>query len=431
MRALAVLVVLALLASGAHADDRRPIAGFTVKGDSKVTDTTLGYLAHVHIGDPVGPEDLPRLQEALVSSELFESVAVALEDAPGGYQVVATIDDKLSWIIGPTVYFLPSNRAIGVGFAENDFRGHDQKILLYGQLGTKTSIFFATFLDPSVHGTPLQYRADIYLERRQIDEYANADARDFTIARSTEETFLDAGLLVGWQFKWWLVGDARLRSAYVFFHDAIDPNTNTPLTKPQQDGWDTTLQLRMTLDHRIHNFGVTSGPFVQLLAEPSVPGLDTYGYAFSQLRAYYSWVFLGEHQLELRVIGQSGYHMPAHEDLALGGVSDLRGYAGDQFRGDQLGVFRAEYSVPLFKVWKLKFRGLGFYDTGIAAYEFPRADRDYLPNQLGRTWLRNDVGLGLRAYVKAVVLPLLGIDLGYGIEGHSPEVYFELGLTDF
>ena len=34
-------------------------------------------------------------------------------------------------------------------------------------------------------------------------------------------------------------------------------------------------------------------------------------------------------------------------------------------------------------------------------------------------------------YVNSVVLPLLGFDVGYGIEGHSPEVYFELGLTDF
>ena len=45
--------------------------------------------------------------------------------------------------------------------------------------------------------------------------------------------------------------------------------------------------------------------------------------------------------------------------------------------------------------------------------------------------MRNDVGVGLRIYVKAVVLPLLGLDFGYGLEGHSPELYFEVGLTDF
>jgi len=29
------------------------------------------------------------------------------------------------------------------------------------------------------------------------------------------------------------------------------------------------------------------------------------------------------------------------------------------------------------------------------------------------------------------VLPLLGVDFGYGLEGRNLEIYFELGLTDF
>ena len=432
MRALAVSIAL-LTCSIASADTKKPIVGFEVHGDSKLKPHTLGYLAHVREGDLVGPDDLPRLQVALISSELFESATVALVDAPGGYVVSATLDDKLSWIIGPTLYVLPSNRAVGVGYAENDLGGRDQKLLLYGQLGTKNSILFGTFLDPSFHGTKWQYRADLYLERRQIDEYANpvGNPRDQTIVRSTEQTFLDGGFLVGYAYRWYLVADARLRSAYVYFRDPVDPRDGTPAVRPEKDGWDTTLQMRVTLDKRVHNFGVTTGPYFQMLAEPSVPGLDSYDYFNSLVRAYYSWEFFHEHELELRGFGLFGYHLPLHEENSLGGVSDLRGYELDQFRGSINLVARAEYSVPMFKWWIIKFRGLGFYDTGYSTLEFPRADRDYLPGQVGRTFFRNDVGIGLRAYVKAVVLPLLGIDLGYGIEGHSPEVYFELGLTDF
>ena len=431
MRAL-VVSILVLACSVASADEKKPIVGFEVHGHTKLRPTTLGYLAHVHEGDPIGPDDLTYLQVALISSELFETATVSLVDAPGGYIVSATLDDKLSWIIGPTLYVLPSNRAVGVGYAENNFDGRDQKLLLYGQLGTKTSIFFATFLDPAFHGTKWQYRADVYLERRQIDEYLNPSRTVSEVGRSTEETFLDAGFLVGYTWRWYLVTDARLRSAYVFFHDAIDPsNNNAPVPKPQQDGWDTTMQLRVTFDPRVHNFGVTTGAYAQLLVEPSVPGLDTYHYANSMLRAYYSWEFFCEHELELRGFAISGYHLPVHEDNALGGGGDLRGYALDQFRGDFNAIARAEYSVPLFRVWKLKFRGLGFYDTGYATYLFPRSDRNYLPGQLDSHWFRNDIGLGLRAYVKAVVLPLLGVDFGYGLEGHNLEVYFELGLTDF
>ena len=32
---------------------------------------------------------------------------------------------------------------------------------------------------------------------------------------------------------------------------------------------------------------------------------------------------------------------------------------------------------------------------------------------------------------RAIVLPLLGFDVAWGIESHAPEYYFELGLTDF
>jgi len=291
-----------------------------------------------------------------------------------------------------------------------------------------------------VHGTPLTYRVDVYLERKQIDEYANppGDPTNFDVARTTEETFLDAGALVGWNFYWWLVGDLRLRGGYVFFRDPLDPRTNTPAASPEKDGWDFTLQARLTLDHRQHRFGVTTGGYAQVELEPSVPGLDSYGYFNSLVRGYYSWELFPEHELELRGLGYFGYHLPLQEDNALGGVGDLRGYPTDMFRGDLNLVARAEYSVPLFKLWKFAFRALAFYDTGYATFVAPRAnvapaggDRSYLPDQLGRDFFRNDVGAGLRVYVKAVVLPLLGLDLGYGIEGHSPEVYFEVGLTDF
>ncbi len=431
-----VVLAIACASAIAYADDApRPIVGFRAIGHTKVTDGTLPYLAHARIGDLVTSADIAKLQAALLSSELFETALVRLEDAPNGVIVVATLDDKLSWFAAPTVYLLPTNKAFGVGYVENDLGGRDQKLLLYGQLGTQTSLLFATFLDPSYHGTKLTYRLDLYLERRQIDEYANPpnDPTSQDVARSTQQTFLDGGLLVGWNFYWWLVGDVRFRSAYVYFRNPVNPSAgNLPEPSPEKDGWDTTAQFRMTLDHRTHYFGVTWGPFVQYLIEPSVPGLDSYGYAFSQLRAYYSWRFFCEHELELRTIQAVGYHMPLHEELALGGVGDLRGYPTDQFRGDVNSFYRAEYSWPIFK-WKIfAFRGLGFYDGGYSGFHFRRPeDRDYLATQLGPGVWRDDVGVGIRLYVKAVVLPLLGFDVGYGIEARSPELYFELGLTDF
>ena len=415
----------------------RPIAGFDVRGDSKVKPQTLGYLSHTAIGDLINAGDVPRIEQALLSSELFTQVSVALEAAPGdpspGFIVVATASDKHSWIVAPTVFALPGNTAFGVGFVENDFRGLDQKILLYGQIGTRTSLFFGTFLDPAFHGTPLTWRADLYAYHRLLEEYENppGDPRSFAIARTTTTTYLSAGALLGWNFLWWLVGDLRLRGGYAYFRDAQDAS-GQPVARPEKDGWDVTLQARLTIDHRYHRYGVTWGSYAQLHLEPSIPGLDSYGYQFALFRAYHSWRLFEEHELELRTLLSAGRHLPLHEELTIGGAPDLRGYDVDQFRGDTRAVVRAEYSVPLFKWRFLAFRAIGFYDGGYAGFHQRRpSDRDYLPNQLAAGYWRDDVGAGLRIYLNNIVLPLLGLDLGYGIEGRSPEVYFEVGLTDF
>jgi outer membrane protein assembly factor BamA len=413
------------------------IAGIRMTGKTKVTPHTALILARVHVGDPVTPDLTSRVQEALLSSELFKSVKVTLEQEPGGVVIVANVVDKMSWIAAPTVYVLPSSYAFGAGYAENDLFGQNRKLLLYGQLGNLTSLFFGTYLDPSVRGSRLQLRFDLYLLHHVIDEYANPenDPRSLAIDRESTETYLDAGALVGWRFAWWLVGDLRLRGAHVAFRNAhaVDA-AKTPLPTPERDGWDVAVQAELTADRRQHLFGVTWGPYVQLHLESSVPELDSYGYQVALLRAYYSWVLFDRQELELRTNVQIGRHLPFNEELTEGGVTDLRGYALDQFRGDFRTLARAEYSVPLFTFRMFALRAITFWDSGFVGNYFhdPSGKRDYLPSQaIGDHWLRNDVGAGLRVYVSSVVLPLLGLDFGYGLEAHNPEVYFEVGLTDF
>jgi outer membrane protein assembly factor BamA len=442
VRAAVVVIAWALiaLAPAARADDvppdAQPLVGFRVRGDSKLTERTAGWLAHVEIGQLVSPGQIPELEAALMSSELFDSVKVTFEPGPGGVLMVAQLHDKMSWIAAPTLFVLPNHWAVGAGYAESDLGGANKKMLLYAQLGNRQSMFLGTFLDPSIHGTHWQARFDIYLLHEIDDEYTNppSDPRSFAVDRETTMTFLDGGMLLGYQLYWWLIADLRLRGAYLYFRDVhAEDAAKTPLPKPEPDGWDWSVQARITLDHRAHRFGVTWGPYAQLLVEPSVPGV-TYSYQMTKLRAYYSWAFWGEHELELRTRFGIGRHLPFQDELTLGGVQDLRGYDLEQFRGDTLAMFRVEYSVPIAK-WKFfAFRGIGFFDSGYVGFNFtdPSGMRDYLPGQhAGARWLRSDLGAGLRVYVSRVVLPLLGLDLAYGLEGHAPEVYFEVGLTDF
>lgn len=445
---LRVVVALLVIAGTASAEtpwlDRKPavvsdsvertIVDFVVRGDTKTKRGTIINLAHYGIGYRVRADlDVPKIREALLSSELFESVEVELElRDPGTVAVVVDLVDKHSWIVAPTVYVLPQTWAVGFGFAENDWGGRNRKLLLYGQVGNRNSFFFGTYLDPAVRGSKLTWRFDLYPLRRQLEEYANpaGDPSSTAILRSSTLTFLNAGALVGWNFAWWLATDLRLRSAYVQFTDPRTPS-GAVAAQPETNGWDTSVQARVTLDARGHQFGVTWGPYLQLWLEASVPGLDDYGYQEALFRAWYSWRLAGDQQLEIRTSGGIGRNFPLHEDLTIGGIYDLRGYGVDQFRGDTRLVARGEYSIPIAR-WRIfAFRALAFYDAGYIATNHPRTTgRDYLPGE-DAAFFRSDAGGGLRIYVKNVVLPLLGFDIGYGLQAHSPSVYFEVGLTDF
>jgi outer membrane protein insertion porin family len=87
-------------------------------------------------------------------------------------------------------------------------------------------------------------------------------------------------------------------------------------------------------------------------------------------------------------------------------------------------------------VMGLSIRGLGFVDAGYTTFRSIENDeRNYLPNsQRGANSalapLKTSVGVGTRFYLRQIVLPLLGLDFGYGLETRDVQIYLAIGLTD-
>jgi outer membrane protein insertion porin family len=86
-------------------------------------------------------------------------------------------------------------------------------------------------------------------------------------------------------------------------------------------------------------------------------------------------------------------------------------------------------------------RGLGFWDTGYINNltcgacqpgDTTNPQRNYLPDSAlhGLEGFKNSVGVGTRFYLRSIVLPLLGLDVGYGLEARDFQVYLAIGLTD-
>jgi hypothetical protein len=206
---------------------------------------------------------------------------------------------------------------------------------------------------------------------------------------------------------------------------------------PGTEGWDVSTEVIVQLDRRANWYGIRTGNRYRLSYERAVPDLGSdFSYSYltgSAFRGGRGLIF-GADNLTFDAMLGFGKDMPFQQEYTTGGV-DLRGYSNRQFRGDFTAQTSLEYSVPMFTIMSLSFRALVFYDSAYTGF-FDReptddAFRNYLPekdNALG-PW-KNGVGGGVRIYFRSIVVPLLGFDVGYGLEAGDYQTYFAVGLTE-
>jgi len=144
-----------------------------------------------------------------------------------------------------------------------------------------------------------------------------------------------------------------------------------------------------------------------------------------------------------------GHNLPFWNENTAGG-NNLRGYLAQQFRGDSQISAKIEYHFPLFSISSLDFRALVFYDGSAVWFrDVPTAVTVTDPNGVNyyqrespdqRTYLQdtkagfsisrdihNDVGGGLRFFLRSVAVPLIGFDAGYGIEAKQWRFFLIVG----
>lgn len=440
----AALVALTAFTSLAHADGE-PIVAIDVVENKKTNDETVLLIADIEKGDTWSTATAERVRADLVNSELFKEVQVFAMPVVGGVKVTIVAKDKHSWIIAPTVYLQPGNQGGGFGFAENNLFGANKKLLLYGQVATSDSLFIAGYLDPAFLGSPFYFRADVFLRRLEVTEYLDADTiiGEPDPARLSTELYLNSGFMLGAVLWKGVSIDARLRGAYVSFSDTRCAD-NIPVADrpalgcevaPQDDGFDVSTEVKLTYDKRANWYGITTGNLVGLSYERGLPDLGSdFDYWIGYLRLVHARKFWAEHNLVLRGSATYGSNLPFQQELTSGGTN-LRGYRNMQFRGDTRVWGSFEYSVPFFKIGPLAFRGLAFADMAYTTFlsdEAVNSQRHYLRDQteVDSGQFRLGVGAGFRIYVRSIVMPLLGVDVGYGPQADSNYVYFAVGLTE-
>jgi outer membrane protein assembly factor BamA len=425
-----------------------------VEDNTKTTDETVVLIADIEVGDDWTANMIDVVKKRLVSSGLFKDVEVYWTKEPtGGVAVHILAKDKHSWVIAPAFYNQPTNVGGGIGFGENNLFGQNQKLLLYGQIATGDSFFIGAWLVPSIGGTRFYSQLDVYLKSARNIEYTAptrylVGGTDVVPVRESRIHYFNFGGKLGMELWRGIKVDSRLRGARVSYRDVHlaegatieqvtgDPNSDPNMVPaPGKEGTDVSNEWSLTIDSRANWYGVQTGKRYVLSFEHSLESLGSdFHYWLTSFSAYKAIQVLERHNLVLKGVVNYGHDLPFHQEFLTGGTS-MRGWLNNQFRGDFRVLANVEYSVPIFTIKGFSVRGLTFFDSAYTT--FLRTDemasgRDYLPNSQvrGLDGFKNSVGVGTRFYLRQIVLPLLGLDFGYGLEARDYQVYLAIGLTD-
>jgi outer membrane protein assembly factor BamA len=430
---LCVLAPVRALAAGETITDVR------VLDNQRTDEGTVRSIAGVKIGDTMELDTLERVRERLNTAGLFSDVNVWWEQFGEGVRVNVAVKDKFPWAPVPTASWSANNRAIGLLFVHGNLFGRGKQLLVGGRLADVDSGATLAYRDPALLGSWFYWQLQGFAQKQAVPEYENNEdvARD--AQRETHFTSLGVETILG--IAWF----RRVKTQVAWQLQKVDvsgsdvPETDTmpqmPAPLATQGAVVGIGRAALSFDFRAREFAVMTGSALGFsfdLASPSF-GSDL-RYWRTGASYEHGTKFFRSHNFIYSAYAATGHNLPFWNEYTAGGPN-LRGYLYQQFRGDTQVSGKVEYHFPLFSIGTLDFRALAFYDT--AAIWFRNLPPIDVLNPAGRTRatpdarnfsnsleagfspgrdIHNDVGGGLRFFLRSVAIPLVGFDAGYGIE---------------
>ncbi|MES1208775.1 MAG: BamA/TamA family outer membrane protein [Pseudomonadota bacterium] len=430
------------------------ITDVRILDNQRTEESTVRSIAGVTIGDTLQSDTLDTVRERLNTTGLFADVNVWWEPHASGVRINISVKDKFPWAPVPTASWSANNKSFGLLFVHGNLFGRGKQLLIGGRLAQIDSGAVLAYRDPSLFGTWMYWQLQGVIQRQIIPEY-DSTGLGASLAHPVEfrETRLfsygiEPAFGVSWlrrvktQVAWHL-------EKYEYFGNgeggSDDPQTQTPLVQATKPGTSGFGRAMLSFDFRAREFAVMTG---QALTGTVDLGGPAFGGDFTFWKAGGAWEqgirFFKSHNLIYATGAVIGHDLPFWNENTAGG-SNLRGYLGQQFRGDTQVWGKVEYHFPLFSLGSLDFRALGFYDVQALWYRDqptgppitdPNAPLPQYSNYVqrdttdARTFLspfrsgfsrdviHNDVGVGLRFFLRSVAVPLVGVDFGYGIEAN-------------
>jgi outer membrane protein assembly factor BamA len=441
--AVAWLVALAPTAAWAVGE---AVTDVRILDNQRTEEDTVRSLAGVKIGDTLEVDTLERVRERLNTAGLFSDVNVWWEQNGEGVRVNISVKDKFPWAPVPTASWSANNRSFGLVFVHGNLFGRGKQLLVGGRLADIDSGAVLAYRDPALFGSWFYWQIQSSAQKQVIPEYDNSvDVPDGPFRQTTLTMYGFEGTLgIAWfrrvktQVSW------AIQQVNLGGSDVPDPSnpgefiptSGPPATRGALVGIGRTS---LSVDYRAREFAVMTGTSIGAsfdLADPGFGGDLSYWKAGAGFERGVK--FFRSHNLIYSGGLAFGHNLPFWNEMTAGGPN-LRGYLSQQFRGDTMLLGKIEYHFPLFSISSLDFRALAFYDTAAVWFRsLPGRDAtsgyairtdtpdmrtfDSGKTQAGFSFTRdihNDVGAGLRFFLRSVAIPLVGFDAGYGIEART------------
>jgi outer membrane protein assembly factor BamA len=453
---LLVAIALCLSATRAWAMGE-PITDVRVRGAARTDEETVRSIGGVSIGQTLESDTLDVVRERLHTAGLFSDINVYWEPYQDGVRINIVIKEKFPWAPLPTFSYSPGNISGGLFIGHGNLFGRGKRGAIGGRVSNVDSGALAVYEDPAVWGSWMFFNLKGKFQLQIIPEYSNeyATYTEMELAPMRNTKLRSYGGEINLGVAW--LRKVRTSVGWTFDrNDVLWSAANYPANTYANaivDGPPAALSARrgaingsVTFDFRARQHAVMYGNSLGFSLDV---GNTTWGsdHKLNYWKASTSYEhgirFFRRHNLILRAGGNAGDNLPLWTENSAGGTN-LRGYLYRQFQGDTHLRSTVEYHFPLFSLWGLDVRGLIFNDTaaiwyrklpneikdadGVTsiAYETRSDGRQFLPPAFLRKGFifdqdtHSSAGAGIRFYLRSVAVPLVGLDVGWGIGTKEP-----------
>lgn len=432
-----------------------PITDIRVENNSRTDDETIRSIAGVSIGDELRVNTLDVVRERLHTSGLFADVDVFWKPHRHGVSINIVIKDKFPWAPVPTFSYSPGNISGGLVVAHGNLFGRGKRGLIGGRLSTADSGALVVYEDPAVWGSWIFFNLRGRAQEQILPEYTNVPelAEPVTPIRETQIRSYAGDVSVG--IAWF----RKVRTSvgwsverYTPIESRGDPDRNPYSVEDPELATDGAIRgvasANLTFDFRAREHAITYGNALAFSLDHGSPRWgsdDTIDYWKATVSYEQGLRLFRTTNLVLRLGATAGERLPMVAENSAGGTN-LRGFLHRQFIGDTHLRSQVEYHFPLFSIGKLDVRGLVFNDAAAiwfrklppvvgdgAAYERREDGRLFLAPDLlqagfdRRRDIHTSVGGGIRFYLRSVAVPLVGVDVGHGIDTGTVRVLIVVG----